>query len=316
MLSLFSIAAVLTASLLSFFLTPLSIHLCRIVGAWDTPDGKRKINEIPVARLGGLAFFVSFFVFAFPLATQSEYSAAILSGGSVLVAGGFLDDVLNVPPTVKIITQAAASAIALTMIGAPESFSFFGVFKLPLGASIGFVIALFKMLFTTNAVNFSDGLDGLAAGLSVTALVSLCLFGIANGSTYPAFTALLLAAAVTGFIPYNRYRAKTFMGDSGSQFLGFSIAILSLGCAKENAYSLETTLFLVIPALDTALSVIRRLLSGKSPFSADKGHLHHLLLKRGVDHPSAVRILILSNAAVASLTLVFYYFSRYCKSAF
>ena len=309
MLSLFSFAAVLTAALLSFFLTPISIHLCRIVGAWDTPDGKRKINDLPTPRLGGLAFFVSFFIFALPLAIQSEYSAAILSGGSILVAGGFLDDVFNVPPGVKIITQAAASAVALTFIGAPESFSFFGVFKLPLGALVGFVIALFKMLFTTNAVNFSDGLDGLAAGLSVSSLLSLFLFGLINGSTYPSFTALVLAAAVVGFIPYNRYRAKTFMGDSGSQFLGFSIAILSLGCAKENAYSLETTLFLVIPALDTTLSVLRRLLNGKNPFSADKGHLHHTLLKKGISHPASVRILVLFNAAVAMLTLVCYYFS-------
>ena len=100
------------------------------------------------------------------------------------------------------------------------------------------------------------------------------------------------------------------MGDSGSQLLGFAIAILSLGCARENAYSLETTLFLIIPALDTALSVVRRLLNGKSPFSADKGHLHHTLLERGISHPSAVRLLVLLNAAVASVTLLFYYFSR------
>ena len=309
MLSLFSFFAVFLTALLSFVLTPVSIKLCHTVGALDTPDGKRKINLTPTPRLGGLAFFIAFLVFAFPLATHDEYSAAILSGGSLLVAGGFLDDVFSVSPRVKIITQAAASAVALSFIGAPESFSFFGLFKFPLGAALGFFFALFKMLFTANAVNFSDGLDGLAAGLSVTALVSLSLFGLMNGSSYPSFCALILAAAVTGFIPYNRYRAKTFMGDSGSQLLGFAIAILSLGCAKENAYSLETTLFLVIPALDTALSVVRRLLNGKSPFSADKGHLHHTLLERGISHPSAVRLLVLLNAAVASVTLLFYYFS-------
>ena len=309
MLSFFSIFAVFSAAALSYFLTPVSIRLCRTVGAMDKPDGVRKINTLPTPRLGGLAFFSSFLIFAFPLATKDDFAAAILSGGSILVAGGFLDDVFNVPPRVKILTQAAASAIALTFIVAPESFSFFGIFKLPLGTAIGFVFALFKMLFTTNAVNFSDGLDGLAAGLSVTSFISLFIFGFLNGSTYPAFCALLLAAAVIGFLPYNRYRAKTFMGDSGSQFLGFAIAILSLGCARENAYSLETTLFLVIPALDTTLSVIRRLANGKSPFSADKGHLHHALLEKGISHPRAVRLLVLLNAAVASVTLLFYYFS-------
>ena len=158
-------------------------------------------------------------------------------------------------------------------------------------------------------MNFSDGLDGLAAGLSVSALVSLSIFGLSNGSVYPAFCSLVLAAAVVGFMPYNRYRAKTFMGDSGSQLLGFSVAILSLGCARENAYSLETALFLSIPTLDTTLSVIRRLLKGKSPFSADKGHLHHTLLEGGASHPSAVRLLVFLNASVALVTLLFYYFS-------
>ena len=309
MLSSFSLFAVLSAATLSFFLTPISIRLCHVVGAIDKPDGKRKINTLPTPRLGGLAFFVSFFVFAFPLATADDFSAAILSGGSVLVAGGFLDDVFNVPPRLKMLTQVASAAVALTFIGAPESFSFFGIFSLPLGAFTGFIIALFKMLFTTNAVNFSDGLDGLAAGLSVTSFFSLFVFGIINGSIYPAFSALILAAAVLGFLPYNRYRAKTFMGDSGSQFLGFAVAILSLGCSRENAYSLETTLFLIIPALDTTLSVIRRLANGKSPFSADKGHLHHVLLNKGVSHPAAVRLLVLSNAAIAAATLIFYYFS-------
>ena len=310
MLSFFSVFAPPLAAALSFILTPVSIRLCRLVGAMDTPDGKRKINTLPIPRLGGLAFFASFFIFAFPFSTKDPFSAAILSGGSVLVAGGFLDDVFNLSPSLKILTQSAAAAVALAFVGAPSSFSLFGLFSLPLGASFGFVIAIFKMLFTTNAVNFADGLDGLAAGLSVSSLFSLFVFGIVNGSVYPAFSAVILAAAVLGFLPYNRYRAKTFMGDSGSQFLGFAIAILSLGCAKESAYSLETTLFLIIPAADTAFSVVRRIANGKSPFSADKGHLHHTLLKKGISHPAAVRLLVLTNAAVASVTLLFYYFSR------
>lgn len=297
------------ASLFSFALTPLTIRLCRTVGALDTPDGKRKINTQPTPRLGGLAFFLSFSFFSLPLIFYDKFAAAILSGGSLLVAGGFADDVFDIPPFLKLIAQISAAAIAVAFIGAPTAFSFFGVFNISMSVPIGIAVAVFKMLFTVNAVNFSDGLDGLAAGLSVSAFISLFFYGLINGNTSTAVCVLILAASVIGFLPYNKYKAKTFMGDSGSQFLGFAIAIFSLGCAKNNAYTIETTLFLIVPALDTALSVLRRLAKGKSPFSADKGHIHHILLKNGIPHPVAVKLLVFINAAVGAIVLLFYYFS-------
>ena len=293
------------AFLLSFLLTPLTITLSRTVGAIDTPDGKRKVNTHPIPRLGGLAFFISFSTLALPLVKEDRYAAASLISGAILCAGGVADDVYNLPPKMKLLIQSAASLVAITVIGAPESFSFFGIFKIALSGVIGILFAVFKMLFTVNAVNFSDGLDGLAAGLSSVAFASLFIYGLKNGSIYPAVCALILLSAVIGFLPYNRYRAKTFMGDSGSQFLGLSIAIFALGCAKDGAYTIETTLFLIIPALDTAVSVIRRILKGKSPFSADKGHLHHILLSKGASHPFAVKLLVSASAAAAFVTLLF-----------
>lgn len=305
MLPIHVIFLVFSSFLLSYSLTPLTIRLCKTVGAMDKPDGKRKINTHPTPRLGGLAFFAAFFIVCSISAAENPFIAAALSGGAILVAGGFADDVFDVPPMLKLLTQSAAALSAVAFIGAPESFSFFGFFKIPLNEAAGIAFLLFKILFTINAVNFSDGLDGLAAGLSATAFAALSIYGFQNGNTASALSALMLAAAVIGFLPHNRYKAKTFMGDSGSQFLGFAIALFSLGCSKNNAYTLETTLFLIVPALDTALSVTRRLLKGKSPFVADKGHLHHILLKRGVRHPDAVRLLVLLNAAVAFITLIF-----------
>ena len=309
MLPFQALILVFSSFLLSYFLTPATIRLCETVGAMDNPDGKRKINTHPTPRLGGLAFFTAFFIIALPAALTNPFIAAILSGGAILVAGGFSDDVFNIPPPLKLIIQASAALVAIAFIGAPESISFFGFFNVSLSGALGVAFAVFKMLFTINAINFSDGLDGLAAGLCAVAFVALSVYGFQNGNASVALYALILSSAVIGFLPYNRYKAKTFMGDAGSQFLGFSIALLSLGCSKNNAYTLETTLFLIIPALDTALSVARRLLKGKSPFVADKGHLHHILLKHGVRHPDAVRLLVLLNAAVAFIALVFYRFS-------
>ena len=299
---LFSVAALVF--FFSFLITPITIPLCRALGAYDKPDGKRKINTLPTPRLGGLAFFAAFFIFAFPIAKQDEFTAAILSAGSLLAAGGVADDVFNLPPIFKLFIQTAVAIVTVSIAGAPSALSFFGLFNVKLGAFAGASFAIFKMLFSANAVNFSDGLDGLAGGLSAVALLSLSVYGFMNSYTYPALSAILLASAVLGFLPYNRYPAKTFMGDVGSQFLGFAIAVLSLGCAKNHAYTFETTLFLIIPALDTTLSVVRRLLKRKSPFSADKGHLHHILLKIGVSHPKAVKILVFLNGAVAAVSLV------------
>ena len=296
---------------ISFILTPLTIPLCHALGAIDKPDGKRKINTLPTPRLGGLAFFAVFFIFAAPFATKDRFTAAILSAGSILAAGGFADDVFNLPPRLKLSIQFASALVAISIAGIPESLSFFGIVSFKLGGVLGALIAVFKMLFTANAVNFSDGLDGLAAGLSAITLLSLAVYGFENSHTYPALSAILLASAVLGFLPYNKHRAKTFMGDVGSQFLGFSIAILSLGCSKNNAYNFETTLFLIIPAIDTTLSVVRRLIKRKSPFAADKGHLHHILLSKGISHQMAVRLLVVANAAAAFISLVILTQSRY-----
>lgn len=298
------ILAVLAAAI-SYLITPISIPLCRAVGAIDMPDGIRKVNTLPTPRLGGLGFFLSSLIVLFPYVKESEAVAAMLSGGAILMAGGVADDTFNLSPIYKFFIQGAAALVSLSFIGIPEELTFFGVFSIPLYGTLGFLIAFFRLIFTVNAVNFSDGLDGLASGLSVVALLSLSLYGLRSGRVYPAFASLILAAAVIGFSPFNKYRAKVFMGDCGSQFLGLSIALLSLGNSPRGSFTLETTLFLAVPLIDTTFAVIRRLLRGKSPFTADKGHLHHLLLSLGIPHPFAVKILVTVSALIASVALLF-----------
>ena len=290
---------------LSYVFTPLTVPISRAVGAIDYPDGVRKINSHPVPRLGGLSFFAAALVILLPLIGDSPTVAALLSAGAILAAGGVADDVYSLPPIAKLIIQGAASATAILIIGIPPTLSFFGIFTIPLSGIVGFAIAVFRFLFTVNAVNFSDGLDGLASGLSAVALLSLALYGYFFGNIPSATAALVLAFAVLGFIPYNKYHAKVFMGDCGSQFLGLSIALLSLASSPGGSFTVESSLFLAIPTVDTVISVIRRIIKGKSPFAADKGHLHHILLKLGVPHPYAVNLLVGGSAAVAIATLLF-----------
>lgn len=304
MISVITFLKAALAFLISYFITPAATRLSLVMGALDAPDGYRKINTRPMPRLGGLGFFIAALLILFPTVTESPTVAAMLAGGAILMVGGVADDTYGLSPSTKLFMQSAASAVALAFIGIPEYLSFFGIFRIALSGGVGALIALVRIIFTVNAVNFADGLDGLASGISASALLSLAVYGVYSGSTVSAAASLILAFAVMGFIPHNRYRAKIFMGDCGSQFLGLSIALLSLGVSKDGGFTLETALFLAIPTLDTAFAVVRRLLRGKSPFSADKGHLHHVLLRLGFPHPLAVKLLVSVSALISAVTLV------------
>ena len=296
----------------SYLLTPLMARLSLTVGAIDHPDGGRKIHKSPKPRLGGLAFFfatllsVLFFVMHEGISLASDeagFICAILAGGAILAAGGVADDTFTMSAVGKLAVQFCAALVAVVFLPLAPYLSFFGIIRISLIGSLGYIFMLIRMVFTVNAVNFSDGLDGLASGLSLVALLSLSVFGFMNARPLGACIALIIGSAVLGFLPHNRYRARLYMGDVGSQFLGLSIAIIALSTTKDGGFTLETSLFLFVPMLDTALCVVRRILSGKSPFRADKGHLHHILLTRGKSHPASVRLLVCISAVVALITL-------------
>ncbi len=289
---------------LTYVLSPLTVPLCALTGALDKPDGIRKLNTHPVPRLGGLAFFASSAFVLLALVGSCPTVGAILTAGAILMICGVCDDTYGMPWQAKLLSQVCSALVAILIAGVPSELSFFGIITVPLSGAIGFIFVLVRLVFTMNAVNFTDGLDGLAAGISATAFFSLALFGSFNGRWIDARAAFILGAAVLGFLPYNRYKARLFMGDCGSQFLGLSIAMLSLGTSRSGSFTVETSLFLAIPTLDTIFSVIRRITKGKSPFFADKGHLHHLLLSLGVPHPDASRILVTLSALIALIGLL------------
>lgn len=292
--------------ILSYLLTPATAILAKTTGAMDIPDMNRKINERPMPRLGGLGFYCAFFISALIFADMTNGTVlALLAGGGILVAGGVTDDTLQLSPVAKLLIQLAAAVVAIVFIEIPKEFSLFGLLRFSLPYNLGILFAIGRMVFTVNAVNFSDGLDGLASGLSIVALISLSIFGLKNGNSSVAVASAILASAVLGFVPYNKYHARIFMGDSGSQFLGYAIALVALGASKRASFTAETVLFLIVPIADTWFSVVRRIMQGKSPFRADKGHLHHFLLSCGLSHPRAVKLLVSVSALAALLTLFY-----------
>lgn len=306
----------LLTAVLSYVLTLVFRFLAFKVGAVDYPS-ERKIHKKPVARLGGLAIFMSFFVVVFSVLPVEKHLMGLFIGALILVCFGLLDDVFNINPFVKLFGQIlAALAIISFGIGIDYIANPFGgiiyldTWKIPIDLlGTTYHITVWSDLFTVfwvvvliNAVNFLDGLDGLASGVAGISAVVVFLLSLSFGVSQPqtALLALVLAGTAFGFLPLNFHPAKIFMGDSGSMFLGFMLAVLAVFSGGKVATAL---LILGLPILDVLWAVIRRVLAGKSPFRPDKKHLHHAFLRRGLTQRQTVLIIYVITFIFGMLAL-------------
>ena len=269
---------VVAAFLLSFSLFPFSLRFSRWIGAQDVPSA-RKIHKKITPRAGGVAFFISFSAFISLVRLYSvSFKLSFLIGGALIFLVGLFDDVRGLSPFQKIAGQVAAASVPV----------FFGITSYSGVVSYSTVlwsaVSVLWMLFLTNAINLSDGVDGLAAGSSVSFSLSLALFAFIIPESDVFWTALLLGASLLGFVPNNRHPARIFMGDCGSLFIGYSLSLLSLrwfSLSPSPLNAIAIILLFFVPVSDTLQSFFRRLRHGKSPFAADKEHLHHKLLSHG-----------------------------------
>ena len=285
--------ALFCAGALCHLFTPPVRSLALRLGAVDRPGGRR-VNRSPVPRMGGLAISLGFLVVVPAFCPAEKPISGLLGGAALIVLMGALDDLFDLRPAVKLLAQLAAAALAVRggiVLGAVSAFSG-GSITLPF--SLAAALTVLWIVACTNAVNFIDGLDGLAVGVS--AIGSLSMLLVALSVSAPA-AALLLAAlngACLGFLPDNRSPARIFMGDAGSQFLGYALGAISvLGLLKFHTLVsfFVPLLALSVPLADTAFAVLRRLLRGQSPFRADRGHIHHRLLDLGLSQQQAVALL-------------------------
>ena len=223
--------------------------------------------------------------FAFVVASAIFFSdrqslVPILSGGLVIIAAGLLDDVYRISPWQKLWLQVVAAAVAVA----------FGGWNIPVGAAMLWLVLL------ANAFNLIDGLDGLCSRVAVFSSFGL----LALGGESPLWT---LAGAVMGFLPFNLRPARSFLGDTGSLFLGFSLGVFSLPLVsvRGNGAFLPVLIVFALPLTDTGFAVLRRLAKGRSPFSSDRGHFHHRLVDRGFTHGEASLLLSLTALALSSI---------------
>jgi UDP-GlcNAc:undecaprenyl-phosphate GlcNAc-1-phosphate transferase len=309
-LIVFAIAAV--AALL---VTPAVVRTVTARGVYGhvRPGSDPDAPRIP--RLGGIAVCLATTVALGVAAlmperagaggSESAFLAGTLAAGWIIFAAGLLDDLFDLRPATKLLAQVFAAMVAYGVGFRIQQVSFAGI-TLQVGV-LSLALTVLWIVAVVNAFNLIDGLDGLATGIGLVALGSTFVVAWMLGNTEVAIVCAALGGALLGFLRYNFRPARIFLGDSGSQFVGFMVAVLSVHGSTKSATAVLAAvplLMLALPLLDTLLSILRRWLRGKPVFGADEHHLHHRLLAIGLTHVRAVVLLYVMAAALAVMGVV------------
>ena len=300
----FALAFIIAAGV-CLLVTPGVILFADKTGAMDAPDA-RKVHKKPIPRIGGIGIWLAFMIAITVAASYTEVPdeqefelLGLMVSGTLIVLIGVIDDYRDLPAKVKLLGQIVAASVLV--IGFDVRIDFVTD---PFGDYIfleylAIPLTIFWVVGITNTVNLIDGLDGLAAGVSSIAAVTICLVALQQGDLFIATLTACLAGAAVGFLYYNFNPAKIFMGDSGSMFLGFMLSGISVIGAVKSA----TTIALIVPILalglpimDTTFAIVRRYRGGVPIFKPDKGHLHHRLLDMGFTQRQAVLLMYVISA--------------------
>lgn len=276
----------------------------------DTPGG-RKVHQQVTPRTGGIAIFVGFITPVLLWTPLRRDLRAFLVAASVLFVFSILDDRLNLDYRIKLLGQVLA-ALIVTLWGGVVIWHFPFVHDETLPAFVGIPFTVFVLTGITNAVNLSDGLDGLAGGISLLAMSMVTVFAYRVHDGAVVLVSVAVIGATLGFLRYNTHPARIFMGDSGSQFLGFSAGVLAVIVTQISNPALSPVvpvLLLGLPILDTLTVMTRRIAQGRSPFSADRTHFHHRLLDLGLTHYETVAAIYLIQALLVALAFLMRYSS-------
>ena len=311
---LHAILIVAVASSIAALSTPLVIRLARLVGAVDRPNARKVSTRGGMPLLGGLAVAIGCtggLVVAAQLVEVPGLSRSLIgfcAGALVLVLAGAWDDRFEMRPVVKLVFQILAAAIVVEAGYRIDLFSNFmtgETVAVPLW--IMWPVSIIWIVGVTNAMNLIDGLDGLSAGVGAIIAGTLTVICWQAGQWGGVVIGLALLGSLIGYLPFNFPPARIFLGDTGSLLIGFGLSVLALEGYRKTALLafIVPLLALAVPLLDTALSILRRLRSGKGVFSADRLHMHHRLLHREGSHRSAVLMLYFLTTCFCMIALSF-----------
>ena len=288
-------------------LIPFIKKLAVYIGAVDIPGG-RHIHDKVMPKLGGLAIFTGFLLGYMLFCSQTPQMISILIGGIIILIFGIFDDIKRLPASVQFVGQIA-SAMVVVFYGniIMQDVSAYGIY-LNFGVFAPYITIIF-IVALMNCLNFIDGLDGLAGGIATIFFVTISVIigytGIYNG--LDASLSLIMIGATLGFLVHNFHPAKIFLGNSGSMFLGYMIAVISLLGFKNVTITsfVVPVLILAIPILDTFFAITRRLIKGQSPTKGDKKHIHHQLLQMTSSQVKTVLIIYLINILFSFASIVY-----------
>ena len=305
-----ALAALLTAALVALISTPVVRSLAFRVGAVDVPKDNRRMHNHPIPRMGGLAIFLGFILSVLIFVPLTSELRGMLLGGVVIVILGILDDIFALPALPKFFVQIGAALIAVLHGNRIEFLSNPNIFSSESYWELGWLaipITVLWIVGITNAVNLIDGLDGLACGVSTISSMTLLVIALVMEEPDVALLMGALSGACIGFLPYNLNPAKIFMGDTGSTFLGFVLAVVSIqGLFKFYTIISFAVPFLMLglPIFDTCFAILRRVSHGQSPMAPDRGHIHHRLIDMGFTQKQAVAVLYIISAILGLSAVV------------
>jgi UDP-GlcNAc:undecaprenyl-phosphate/decaprenyl-phosphate GlcNAc-1-phosphate transferase len=288
-------------------------HVCVALGVVDEPDRVRKLHVRPVPRVGGVAIAIAiaaayFTLLLLPTAGADTLTlhlgmaARLAPAALIIFLIGLIDDIVTLRPTWKLVGQTTAALCAWS--GGVRMPS---VGSIPLSEPASLFLTVMWLLVCTNALNLIDGLDGLAAGIGLFATVTALIAALLHGNMELALVTAPLAGALIGFLGYNLNPASIFLGDCGSLLIGFLLGCFAVVWSQKSATLFGMTAPLIalsIPILDTGLSIARRFIRRKPIFGADRGHIHHRLLDRGLHPRRAVLVLYMCSGLAATLSLL------------
>ena len=308
--------ALITAFLVALITTPIVKSLAQKWGAVDVPKDGRRMHDHPIPRMGGLAIFLGFLlsVILFIPFVQTDglgmQLQGMLLGAVIIVVLGILDDIYALPALPKLIVQIVAAGIAVCSGNVIETISNPNIFSNDLYWELGWLsipVTVIWIVAVTNAVNLIDGLDGLACGVSTISSMTVLVIALTVAEPTVAVLMACLAGGCIGFLPYNTNPAKIFMGDTGSTFLGYVLAVVSI----QGLFKYYTLISFVVPFLmlglpifDTCFAFIRRIAHGQSPMHADRSHIHHRLIDMGLNQKQAVAVLYVISAILGLSAVV------------
>ena len=302
--------AFLVSLLIAYLMTPPVKDFASRVGAIDVPKDERRVHDHPIPRMGGIAIFLGFVISLLLFVNMSTQVMGLLVGAVIIAVMGAVDDIVNLRPMVKLAFQLLAAIVAVRSGLVFDVISNPNVFAEETTIEIGFLSVPLTILWIvgcTNAMNLIDGLDGLAVGVAAISSTSMLIVSLLVAEPVVSVILAALTGACLGFMPYNMNPAKIFMGDVGSQLLGFVLATASImGLFKMHAIFtfFVPMLSLALPLTDTLFAFCRRISHGQSPFRADRGHFHHRLLAMGLSQKQAVAVLYTISAVMGLLAVI------------